>query len=247
MVEIDNEKIIRYKLAKAKKSPLKTYKELVVGDGSIPYLMLYEVLITLIAPFPGGLGFLLRKKLYRSLFKKTGQGLILGRNVVLRHPKNIEVNDNVTIDDNCVIDGRGAGENNLVFEDNVIINRNCMVQSKSGPIKIGKRTSIGCNCVIISMAGIELGEAVVMAGNCYLSAGKYHFEDKSIPIMDQGAYSNGPIKIGKHAWIGTSVTILDGVTIGEGAIIGAGALVNKDIPDFAIAAGVPAKVIGTRK
>ena len=64
--------------------------------------------------------------------------------------------------------------------------------------------------------------------------------------MDQIAYSKGPIRIGDHVWIGTSAIILDGITVGKGAVIGAGSLVNKDVPENAIVAGAPARVIRMR-
>jgi acetyltransferase-like isoleucine patch superfamily enzyme len=59
-----------------------------------------------------------------------------------------------------------------------------------------------------------------------------------------------PTRVKRRASIGTNATIISGVTIGEGALVGAGALVNKDVPDFAVVVGVPARVIGdtrTRK
>jgi acetyltransferase-like isoleucine patch superfamily enzyme len=96
------------------------------------------------------------------------------------------------------------------------------------------------------MSGVDVGEAVLAAGNVYVSAGAYKIDDISIPIMDQPAYSKAPIKIGDHVWIGTGAVILDGVTIGKGAVIGAGAVVTKDVPDYAIVAGVPAKIIRMR-
>jgi acetyltransferase-like isoleucine patch superfamily enzyme len=167
--------------------------------------------------------------------------------VVIRHPQKIELGNNVTIDDNCVIDGRGAGPEGLVLEDNVIINRNCMILAKSGPIRLGKRTSIGSNSVIVSMDGVELGEAVLMAGGCSISAGSYHFEDIDAPVMDQGAYSKGAIRIEAKSWLGTGVIVLDGVTIKQGAVIGAGAVVVKDIPKNAVAVGVPARVVKVRE
>ncbi len=246
MKQIDKSDIIRDKLSKSQTSPLKVYKELTTGAVNIFQFLFYEIATTILGPMPGGLGFYLRKKIYPKLFKKVGRGLIIGRNTVIRHTKNITLGDFVTIDDNCVLDGRGAGEKGLVIEDQVIINRNCMLLAKTGHIKLGKRTSIGANSVIVSMSGVEIDEALLTAGNCYISAGLYSFDDLSIPIMDQVAYSKGPIKIGKNSWFGTSVTVLDGVTIGEGAVIGASSVVNKDIPNFAIAFGVPAKVYKIR-
>lgn len=246
MKEIDKSDIIRDKIAKSQTSPLKVYRELTVGKTGFLKFLYYELVTFFFGPMPGGLGFFLRKKFYPRLFKKVGRGFILGRNVVIRHPQNIIIGDFVTIDDNCLIDGRGAGEIGFVIEDQVIINRNCMLQAKTDYIKLGKRTSLGSNSVIVSMSGVELGEAVLTAGNCYISAGVYEFDDLKVPIMDQTAYSKGSIKIGKNSWLGTGVTVLDGVTIGEGVVIGASALVNKDIEDFSIAIGIPAKKVRKR-
>jgi len=246
--EIDKSEIIRDKLANAQNSPLKAYKSLTVGEEASNFdLAMYEFNNLFFGSLSGGLGFLLRKKLFRSMFAEVGNGMILGRNVVLRHAKKIHLKNNVTIDDNCLLDGRGAGDQGLVLEDQVILNRNCMLQAKTGPIHFGPRCSIGSNSVIVSMAGVELGEAVLAAGNVYISAGAYDFSDLSKPIMDQAAYSKGPIKIGDHVWIGTGAVILDNVTIGNGAVIGAGAVVTKDVPENAIVGGVPAKVLKMRE
>jgi acetyltransferase-like isoleucine patch superfamily enzyme len=245
--EIEKGAIFRDKLADAQGSPFRTYMDLTVGEVGFARFLLYEILTSLLGPMPGGLGFFFRKKCYPLLLKKVGHALIIGRNVVIRHPGNIELGDNVTIDDNCLIDARGAGEAGVVFEDNVILNRNCMVQAKAGPVRLGRRTSIGCNSVIVSMDGVELGEAVLTAGGCYISAGGYNFDNMNKPVMDQGAYTKGPIRIGSKAWLGTGVTVLDGVSIGRGSIVGAGSLVNKEIPANTIAFGVPATIVRERK
>ena len=63
---------------------------------------------------------------------------------------------------------------------------------------------------------------------------------------DGNPYTKGDIVVGSDVWICTDATILSGVKIGDGAIISAGAIVTKDVPAFAIAAGVPAKVVGYR-
>ena len=246
MKEINKKEIIRNKLVESQNSPLKAYKDLTIGETSFLKFLYYEIVTFLFAPMPGGIGFFLRKKFYPRLFKSVGRGLIIGRNVVIRHPKNIELGDYVTIDDNCVIDGRGAGDEGIVFEDNVLINRNCMILAKTASIRLRKRASFGANSVIVSMAGVDVGEAVLTAGNCYISAGLYKFDDLETPIMDQTAYSKGPVKIGKNSWLGTGVIILDGVLIGEGVVIGAASMVNKDLPAFTIAIGSPAKVVRER-
>lgn len=240
--EIDKGKIFRDRLEEGRSSPLRTYMDLTVGEAAFPRFLMYELFTSLLGPLPGGAGFMLRKIFYPRLFKEVGHGLIIGRNIVVRHPNKIVLGDNVTIDDNCLIDARGAGSEGLILEDGVIINRNCMIQAKAGPIRLGKRTSIGSNSVIVSMAGVELGEAVLTAGGCQISAGSYHFEDPEKPVMDQGAYTKGPIRIGEKVWLGTGVIVLDAVSVGVGAVIGAGSLVNKDIPSNAVAFGVPAKV-----
>jgi len=55
------------------------------------------------------------------------------------------------------------------------------------------------------------------------------------------------VHVGEGAWLGAGATVLDGVSIGDGAIVGAGAVVRGDVPARAVAAGVPARVIGSRE
>lgn len=62
------------------------------------------------------------------------------------------------------------------------------------------------------------------------------------PIKDQGESRLG-VEIGENCWIGSGATILDGVTIGKGCVIAAGAVVNKNVEDYTVVGGVPAKKI----
>jgi acetyltransferase-like isoleucine patch superfamily enzyme len=68
------------------------------------------------------------------------------------------------------------------------------------------------------------------------------FHDTSRPISHQGITAQG-ISIGSGSWIGSGAIILDGVKIGRNVVIGAGAVVSKDVPDYAVAVGNPARVV----
>jgi len=246
MKEINSDRLIRVILSDGRPSLIKTYMLLTIGKISVCKFIAYELLTGLLGPLPGGIGYYMRKVFYPAFLKKAGKGLIIGRNVVIRNPDKISFGDHVTIDDNCLIDARGAGLGGIAIGDNVIVNRNTIILSKEGAIRIGKGVAIGCNSVITSIDGVEIGDGVMFAGGCYISSGIYHFENIDQPIIEQGLYSRGPIKVGDQSWIGTRVSILDGVTIGCGAVIGAGAVVLKDIPDYAVAVGVPAVVTRIR-
>lgn len=246
MRTIAKDETIRARLARARTSPLRTYQELTVGDAGLLRLLSYELRTGLLGPLPGGLGFLLRRRFYPGLFAASGSGLVIGRNVVLRHPARMVLGNAVTIDDNCVLDARGAPHGRFELGSGVLVNRSSIIQAKGGALTIGERTSIGANSVVVSVSGVEIGRAVLTAGGCYISAGSYPTGDLSRPIMDNDVISKGPIRIGDGVWIGTAAVILDGVTIGRDAVIGAGAVVTRDVPERTIVAGVPARPVGTR-
>jgi acetyltransferase-like isoleucine patch superfamily enzyme len=244
---IDKYKSMRQKLMQARSSPLRTYMDLTVGDAGLKAFVQYELMTFFVGTMSGGLGLLLRKKLYTALFRSTGRGLVVGRNVTIRHPHKIELGNNVAIDDYAVIDARGDESVGVRLADEVIINRNCMLKAKTGPISVGRYTNIGPNSVIVSQTGIEIGESVLIAGGCYINAGGYQTDDLSQPMVNRGVYSKGPIKIGDDVWISTGAIILDGVTVGSHAVVGAGAVVTQDIADYDIVAGIPARVIRSRQ
>ena len=75
----------------------------------------------------------------------------------------------------------------------------------------------------------------------------HNVESTFLPMNQQGSLPKQKVIIGDDVWIGTRVIILPGVRVGTGSIIGAGAVVTKDVPDYAIVGGVPAKIIKFRK
>jgi acetyltransferase-like isoleucine patch superfamily enzyme len=237
----------RYILADKEKSAYRKYRDLTVGNTSFLRLLLHEMFAFLLVPLPGALGILSRRILYKKYFKRCGKDLIVGRSCIFRHPTKISIGNNVTIDDISLIDARGTDEQGIVLEDGVMINRNTTIQSKGGDISIGKSVTVGASSSLVSWSGIRIDEGSVLAGGCYLSAGKFDYSELGTSILEQVPFSSGPITIGKNSWIATRVTILDGVQIGEDSIIAAGAVVTGNIPPRTIAAGNPAKVVFQRR
>ncbi len=250
MTHTDNRTLINkvplsQQLNQKETSLLKSYQDKVLGNDSLAALLGYELATLLFSNLSGGLGYVLRKRFYRGLFKSVGSSAIFGKGVVLRHPGKISLGDRVAIDDYTLLDASGAGKH-ISLGDSVIISRNCVIQGKTGFVEIGDKTDIGCNTVISSCAGISIGKSVLIAGNCYIGGGRYVSDRLDIPMMEQGVYSKGKVVIKDGTWLGAGATVLDGVQVGEGCIVGAGAVVTKDLPDYAIAVGVPAKVIKMR-
>ncbi len=117
--------------------------------------------------------------------------------------------------------GTGKG---ISLMDNSGIGIRCRIR---GPLKIGK--------------DVMMGPEVIILGGCH----KYDRTD--IPMRLQGDSGTMETIIGNDVWIGTRAIIMPGVRIGNGVIIGAGAVVTKDVPDYAIVGGIPARILKYRK
>ena len=92
---------------------------------------------------------------------------------------------------------------------------------------------------------MKIGKNALVAAYTYFVGGDHTANRTDIPVLFQPRTAKG-VTIGDNVWFGAGVRVLDGITIGRDAIIGSNAVVTKDIPDFAIAVGVPAKVIKNR-
>ncbi|HEX6097608.1 MAG TPA: acyltransferase [Thermoanaerobaculia bacterium] len=111
-------------------------------------------------------------------------------------------------------------------------------------LAVGDYAFIGTGAEIDVAESVAIGAHTLIAPNVFITD-HTHNAAAGLRLDEQGSRS-APVVIGADAWIGTRAVILPGVTIGDGAIVGAGAVVTKDVPPNTIAAGVPAKVIGTR-
>jgi acetyltransferase-like isoleucine patch superfamily enzyme len=107
-------------------------------------------------------------------------------------------------------------------------------------ITIGKNVFINHACSFLDMGGITIEDEVLIGPKVNLIT-----ENHPLNPDDRRALVTKPIHIKKRAWIGAGATILPGVTVGENSVIAAGAIVSKDVPDYTVVGGIPAKIIKT--
>ena len=113
-------------------------------------------------------------------------------------------------------------------------------------ITIGNCCAIRENCHITAINSITIGDNLLTGTNVLItdnSHGQSIREHMSLPVTERPLYSKGPVVIGNNVWLGNNVCVMSGVTIGDGAIIGANSVVTHNIPAYAVAAGIPAKVV----
>ncbi len=226
-------------------SPLQKYQDIYVGDNSLSHLIRYEFLTFFLSPIPGALGFSLRKLFYKKLFANLGRGTILGPYVTLRAPKRISLGNDVFVDNHAVLDAKGA-QSNIQVGDSVLVGNSTIFSCALATIAVGNNVSIGPNCFIRASRGpVTIGSFVTVGANTVIISGNPDYRRLDIPMMKQQGQAQG-VTIGDDVWIGVGARIIDGVKIGNGCVIGAGAVVTKNVPDFAIAAGVPAEVVKSR-
>ena len=238
--------VIQQELFNEKRSKVDKYRELVVGQPGWWPLLRYELVVLLASWVPGALGLFLRSKLYPVVLGAVGRNVVFGVNVTLRHPHKVRIGDNVVIDDQCCLDAKGTDNQGIAIGNGVFVGRNTILSCKNGDIVIEDHANLGFNCEIFSASRVRVGKSILMAAYTYLVGGDHLYDRVDIPVLEQGRAARG-IDVGDGVWLGTHVVVTDGSTVGRDAIIGAGAVVVGDIPDFAIATGIPAKVMRDRR
>lgn len=124
--------------------------------------------------------------------------------------------------------------------------RGCRIELfGDGEIHLGDHCHIGDYVHIVASSSVEIGNDCLFASKIFISDTSHgsYGEGGSSPETPPEARPlvSDPVKIGKNVWLGDNVVILPGVTVGDGCVIGANAVVTKDIPDYTVAGGCPAK------
>lgn len=159
----------------------------------------------------------------RAELKRCGAHVILEEGVLIFHPETVSLGENVYVGHQTLL--KGYYQNELVIEDDCWIGQQCFLHSAGG-IWIEPGVGIGPGVKILTSTHEEPG-----LGQPWMA----------------GALSLAPVRIGEGSDIGVGAIILPGVHIGRGVQVGAGAVVSRSLPDFAIAAGVPARVLRLRE
>jgi len=110
-------------------------------------------------------------------------------------------------------------------------------------VEIGNYSGIGPNALL---GAVKMGDNVMMGPDVIILSRDHLFQSRIIPMRMQGAAEDKPVVICDDVWIGARAILLPGVHVGKGAIIGAGAVVTKNVPEYAIVGGNPARHIGQR-
>lgn len=124
--------------------------------------------------------------------------------------------------------------NGTIIEDYVCINNGV------GEVIIGDNCTIGIGSTL--MGPVEIGNNVILAQHVGIYGLNHGYEDIDIPIRNQKC-TTALIKIGDDSWIGTNAVITAGVTVGKHSIVAAGSVVTRDVPDYTIVGGNPARIL----
>lgn len=226
-------------------SPLSKYQDLVVGSRSFARLLLYEIVVTFSSALPGALGLVLRRIAYPWVLGAVGRNVTFGQGVVLRHPHKIRIGDDVVVDDLVVLDAKGSTNSGITIGNGVFLGRGTILSCKDGDIVLKDHVNIGFHSEIFSGSSVTVGPNGLFAAYTYLVGGGHAFENGDVPVLEQERTSAG-IVIGENVWLGTGAKVLDGVVLGDHVVVGANAVVTEDLPNGAVAVGVPARVVRQR-
>ncbi len=194
------------------------------------------------------------RTLYWKLKLRT-RGARVGRKFRVRGPIEVLLRDgaswrNITIGDDVTLGGRTyirLRKNGRIAIGNGVSTGTevWFVGANDAELAVGDATTIGSYCILNGGHGLRLGAHCILAAFAYFNSSDHAFARGDL-IQRQG-FIGAPIEVGDDVWIGGHVYVGKGVTIGRGSVIGACAVVVRDIPEYKVAVGNPARVVKDRE
>jgi len=179
-------------------------------------------------------------KMVARLRKKTR---FFGNNYI-KNPGNIQLGRSAKI-----LHGASliATHGTISIGNKVHLNRMVSInaEKRGAEVVLEQGVEINDGSLLLARGKILIRKDSILGPGVKLISYQHTFADTTRPIKLQSCI-NADIEIGEGAWIGANAVIMAGVRIGNGAVVGAGAIVNRDVPDFAVAVGCPARVIRNR-
>jgi len=188
----------------------------------------------------------LRLSWYGARLGALGPGCRIESGVSFHYPGRIRIGDGTGIGRNVTLRANTDESPGIEVGRGVSINDSVVINANRGRVTLGDRSWLGPFCLVYGNGGVTIGSNVLVAGHSSINTVSHSIDRCDIPVNDQPVLID-PVVIEDDVWIGLNAVILQGVTIGRGTIVGAGAVVNKSIPPWSIAVGVPVRVIGRRK
>jgi acetyltransferase-like isoleucine patch superfamily enzyme len=138
--------------------------------------------------------------------------------------------------------GIAVGER-VIIREHAWLNTKGKREDGTPVLVIGAGSYIGRFAHINAWHQVIVEPDVLIADRVYISDADHNFEDRTVPIIRQGDSFKGAVLLRSGCWIGVGAVILPGVTVGRNSIVAANAVVTKDVPDYTVVGGVPARVV----
>lgn len=143
------------------------------------------------------------------------------------------------------------GERHISIGHGVYVAPNCWLQVVGRPdltiaLHIGNDTVVMAGTMISAAGSVRIGMNVGIGRNVYVADHGHTFADFNVSVLKREITEPDAVEIADGAFIGHNVFIGPGVRVGRGAVVGANAVVLENVPDFAVAVGVPARVVRSR-
>lgn len=126
---------------------------------------------------------------------------------------------------------KAANGTRITFGNSVTFrNSFSLMIGKNGRVSIGANCFFNNGCSINCLDSVKIGAGTIFGENVKIYDHNHRFADFSVPIKEQG-YTQAPVSIGRHCWLGSNVVVLKGAVIGDNCVIGAGCVIEGEIPD----------------